>query len=189
MQPGDLLRAGRKTRAPYGGDRTQRAVRPGVHTGSLAPTVTPARRANVSGSRPGWSMFTAHPWSLINDHRAAPGRFGDSFPRRLNGPRAARWSWAARHRACDVLRMDERNVRGQQQDGGPACKPEASHSSASRREGGSSFGSQRRRRGTPDGWPPLLTAGEVAVVQRTSRKAVFVASEARLAGRPSAGPS
>jgi hypothetical protein len=59
---------------------------------------------------------------------AAPGRFGDSFPRPLNGPHAARWSGAARHRACDVLRMDERSVRGQQQHGEAACKTEESRS-------------------------------------------------------------
>src|SRR5258708_27673133 len=53
---------------------------------------------------------------------AAPGRFGDSFPRPLKGRRVARWSRAARHRACDVLPMDERNVRRQQQHGEAACK-------------------------------------------------------------------
>jgi hypothetical protein len=63
----------RSAHAPSRSDRTQRAVRPGTHTGSLAPTVTPARRANVSGSRPGWSTFAAHPWSLINDHRGRSG--------------------------------------------------------------------------------------------------------------------
>jgi excisionase family DNA binding protein len=74
--------------------------------------------------------------------------------------------------------MDERNVRGQQQDGGAACKPEASQSSASRRERGSSLGTQNRPRVTPEGWPPpLLTASEVAVVLRTSRKAVYAMAE------------
>ena len=74
--------------------------------------------------------------------------------------------------------MDERNVRGQQQDGGAACKPEASHVPASRREGGSACGTPDLRRVAPDGWPPeLLTASEVAVVLRTSRKAVYAMAE------------
>jgi excisionase family DNA binding protein len=73
--------------------------------------------------------------------------------------------------------MDERNVRGQQQGGGPVCKPEASQSSASRREGGSPLGTQNRPRVTPEGWPPLLTASEVAVALRTSRKAVYAMAE------------
>jgi excisionase family DNA binding protein len=77
----------------------------------------------------------------------------------------------------NVLCMDERNVRGQQQDGGAACQPEASHSSASRQEGGRPFGAQNRPRVTPEGWPPLLTASEVAVVLRTSRKAVYAMAE------------
>jgi hypothetical protein len=59
---------------------------------------------------------------------APPGRLGESFPRPLKGPRAARWSQATRHRACDVLRMDERNVRGQQQYGEATRKPEESPS-------------------------------------------------------------
>ena len=84
--------------------------------------------------------------------------------------------------------MDERNARGQPQDGGPACKEEASHPSASQREGGGAFGTQNRPGVTEDGWPPLLTASEVVVILRTSRKAGFVASEARLGGRPPAGP-
>jgi excisionase family DNA binding protein len=73
--------------------------------------------------------------------------------------------------------MDERNVRGRQQDDGAACKPEASHASASRREGGTPFGTQSRPQVTPDGWPPLLTASEVAAVLRTSRKAVYAMVE------------
>ena len=73
--------------------------------------------------------------------------------------------------------MGERNVRGQQHDGGAACKPEASHASASGPEGGSPFGTPNVAGVTPEGWPPLLTASEVAVVLRTSRKAVYAMAE------------
>ncbi len=74
--------------------------------------------------------------------------------------------------------MDERNVRGQKQDGGAVCKPLESHASANRREPASPFGTQNRPRVTQDGWPPpLLTASEVAVVLRTSRKAVYAMAE------------
>jgi len=59
-------------------------------------------------------MFAAHPWSIINDHRGRPGRFEDLFPRPFTAPRQARCSGAVRHRACDVLAMAERNVRGRQ---------------------------------------------------------------------------
>jgi excisionase family DNA binding protein len=79
--------------------------------------------------------------------------------------------------------MQERSVRGQQQDREAACKLEASHSPASRREGGSPFGTQNRPQVTPEGWPPLLTASEVAVALRTSRKAVYaMAKRAQLPG-------
>jgi excisionase family DNA binding protein len=74
--------------------------------------------------------------------------------------------------------MDERNVRGQRQDGGAVCQPLESHASANRRDAGSAFGTQSRPWVTPDGWPsPLLTASEVAVVLRTSRKAVYAMAE------------
>jgi excisionase family DNA binding protein len=78
---------------------------------------------------------------------------------------------------ADGLCMGERNVRGQQHDGGAACKPEASHASASGPEGGSPFGTPNVAWVTPEGWPPLLTASEVAVVLRTSRKAVYAMAE------------
>jgi excisionase family DNA binding protein len=83
-----------------------------------------------------------------------------------------------------MRRMDERNVRGKQPEGGAICKPEQSQSSANRRDGGRPFGTQNRHRGTEVGWPPpLLTASEVAVVLRTSRKAVYAMAErARLPG-------
>jgi hypothetical protein len=150
------LRASRDAGSVQKTTRPPRELRPGAHTGPVAPNVTPARPANVSGSGSGWSMFAAHPWSLINDHLAAPGRFGDPFPRPFTGPRAARCSRAARHRTCAcVLRMDERNVRGKQQEGGAASKPEASHSAASRREGGRPFGTHDRPRVTRDRRPPL----------------------------------
>ena len=74
--------------------------------------------------------------------------------------------------------MDERNVRGQQQDGGAVCKPEASAAPPGRREGGSACGTPDLRRVTPDGClPELLTANEVALVLRTSRKAVYAMAE------------
>ena len=73
--------------------------------------------------------------------------------------------------------MDERNVRQQQPKGGAERKPEASHASARRQEGGGSFGRQDRPRVLAEGWPPLLTASEVAVALRTSRKAVYAMAE------------
>ena len=123
-------------------------------------------------------MFVAHPWSVINDHRERPRVAPEIVSTathasrvRRDGPRPHGTGLA------NVLRMDERNVRGQQQDGGAACKPEANHASASPREEGNRFGAQNRLRGTPEGWPTLLTAGEVAVVLRTSRKAVYAMAE------------
>jgi excisionase family DNA binding protein len=79
--------------------------------------------------------------------------------------------------------MDERNVRKAQQEGGAAGKPEASRPLARRPDAGCSFGRQDRPGVLEDGWPALLTAGEVAVVLRTSRKAVYAMVErARLPG-------
>jgi excisionase family DNA binding protein len=52
-----------------------------------------------------------------------------------------------------------------------------SHAAASRREGDGSFGTPHGPRGLPEGWPPLLTASEVAVALRTSRKAVYAMAE------------
>jgi excisionase family DNA binding protein len=128
----------------------------------------------MAGGRAGWSMFAAHPWSLINDHRAAPEtRFhGQS---RVRVRRGVPGSAASRLRR--VLCMDERNVRGQQQEGRTACKREASQAPESRRERGRPVGTPNRPRATPEGWPPLLTASEVAVVLRTSRKAVYAMAE------------
>jgi excisionase family DNA binding protein len=73
--------------------------------------------------------------------------------------------------------MDERNVRGQRHDGEAARKPEESSPSAGRREGGAPLATQNRPRVGHDGGPPLLTASEVAVVLRTSRKAVYAMAE------------
>ena len=78
---------------------------------------------------------------------------------------------------ADGLRMDERNVRERPQEGGAECKSEASRAPANRREGGRSSGTPDRPRVLPEGWPPLLTASEVAVVLRTSRKAVYAMAE------------
>jgi excisionase family DNA binding protein len=73
--------------------------------------------------------------------------------------------------------MDNRNVRRQQQDGEVASTSEQTHSSAGGREGGTPFGTQNRPRVSQDEWPPLLTTSEVAVVLRTSRKAVYAMAE------------
>jgi excisionase family DNA binding protein len=72
--------------------------------------------------------------------------------------------------------MDERNVRGQQQEGAPST-PEASRASVSPREGGSSFHPEARHGVLQGEWPPLLTASEVAMVLRTSRKAIYAMAE------------
>lgn len=75
------------------------------------------------------------------------------------------------------LRMDERNVRVRQQEAEPAGKPDESRAAARRRQGGSSYGNEDRLRVPDGGWPPLLTASEVAVALRTSRKAVYAMAE------------
>src|ERR1019366_1174205 len=84
---------------------------------------------------------------------AAFGRSGDLFPRPFAGPHALRSSGPRGIALADGLSMDERNVRGQQQGGGPASKPEASHAAASRRERGSPVGTPNRPWATPEGWP------------------------------------
>jgi hypothetical protein len=73
--------------------------------------------------------------------------------------------------------MDKRNVREQQEDRGTACKPEPNGASECRRRGSRSFSTQNRPWVLPNGWPPLLTASEVAVGVRTSRKAVYTMAE------------
>jgi excisionase family DNA binding protein len=73
--------------------------------------------------------------------------------------------------------MDDRNVRRQQQDGQVDTTPEQTYSSTGAREGGTPVGTQNRPRVSHDGWPPLLTTSEVAVVLRTSRKAVYAMAE------------
>jgi len=78
---------------------------------------------------------------------------------------------------AEGARMDERTVRGEQQQGRVECKPEASQSSAGGREVSRSVRAQGRARGLPDGWPPLLTASEVAAILRTTRKAVYAMAE------------
>jgi excisionase family DNA binding protein len=77
-----------------------------------------------------------------------------------------------------MRRMDERNVRGQLQDGQAARKPQKTHVSPGRREGAAPLAAQNRPRVGHDGGPPsLLTASEVAVVLRTSCKAVYAMAE------------
>jgi hypothetical protein len=149
--------------------------------GSVALTVTTARRAPGAG-RAEWSTFAAHPWSLINDHRGHPAvsRGLSSRPFRRSArcavPRGVGIGLA------DRLRMDQRNVREQQQDGGVPCKPEASDAPTSRRRGGGSIGTQDCSRVLPEGCP-LLTASELAFAMRTSRRAVSAMAErAQLSG-------
>jgi excisionase family DNA binding protein len=79
--------------------------------------------------------------------------------------------------------MDPRDVQEWEQEGGAAGKQEVSRSPASRREAGRSFRTPDRARLLEEGWPPLLTASEVAVALRTSRKAIdAMAERAQLPG-------
>ena len=73
--------------------------------------------------------------------------------------------------------MDERNVRERTREARLAGTPDASHALARRHRGSSSYGKQDRPRELAEGWPPLLTAGEVAAMLRTSRKAVYAMVE------------
>ena len=73
--------------------------------------------------------------------------------------------------------MDERNARRPRQDDRGTCKAEASPSSTSRLAADRSCGAPDRLPVTPEGWPPLLTADEVAVALRTSRKAIYAMAE------------
>ncbi len=75
------------------------------------------------------------------------------------------------------LRMDERNARGGHgQNGVTAHEPEQVHASVSRRQGGPRDIRNESQVGSEE-WAPLLTASEVAVVLRTSRKAVYAMAE------------
>ena len=80
--------------------RTRCMLRPGRTTVPFAPPVTLSRRANDSRPGPGWSVFAAHPWSVINDHRAIRDRFEGCFPRPSTDRRPARRMRAAWHRPC-----------------------------------------------------------------------------------------
>jgi hypothetical protein len=112
MQLGVSREAGSVQKTP----RRGACCAPGAHNGPVAPTVTPARRANVSGSGRRWSMFAAHPWSIINDHRGRPGSLlrlastvihGSVCGALVPGPRGiALAPWVC---------MDERSVRGRQE--------------------------------------------------------------------------
>jgi excisionase family DNA binding protein len=73
--------------------------------------------------------------------------------------------------------MDERNVRGQEQQGEARCKPEASRAPANRQAGGSLTVTPPCPEEAQRDWPPLLTASEVAVALRTSRKAIYAMAE------------
>ena len=73
--------------------------------------------------------------------------------------------------------MDERHVRERQQEGRAERKPETSREAASRRETGISERTPSRPRAAQEAWPPLLTASEVAIALRTSRKAVYAMAE------------
>ena len=89
------------------------------------------------------------------------------------GPREARCRGSMGIALADGFCMDERNVRERQQEGGGEWKPEASRESTSRREAGSSLRTRGRPPVLQEGWPPLLTASEVAVTLRTSRQSVY----------------
>jgi excisionase family DNA binding protein len=75
--------------------------------------------------------------------------------------------------------MDQRSLRRHQHGRGLVYKPEASDTPATGRGRGSQGGPWEPR----EEWTPLLTASEVAVALRTSRKAVYaMASRAVLPG-------
>jgi len=73
------------TRARVKPLRARVASRPSSHRAGQ-------RLSRLPGPR--WSVFAAHPWSLINDHQGRARRFGESFPRPFTAPRAPRCSWA-----------------------------------------------------------------------------------------------
>ena len=105
-------------------------------------------------------------------------RARDSVPGPISSVRARRVLLRrAASRLRNALRMDERNVREDQQQGGAECKPQASRASASRGDRDRSFRPPDRARALAEGWPPFLTANEVAAVLRTSRKAVYAMVE------------
>ena len=124
------------------------------------------RRANGSAVWPGWSVINDHPWSAINDHCRRPGSLRRCLSAVIHGfagPRCTASHAASRLRKG--LRMDERNARGRPRRSiGTALEPQQVHASVSQQVGS-------------EEWAPLLTASEVAVVLRTSRKAVYAMAE------------
>jgi excisionase family DNA binding protein len=73
--------------------------------------------------------------------------------------------------------MDERDVEERQREAGAPGKANARRAAARRLADGNSYGSPDRPWVLEEGWPPLLTASEVAVALRTSRKAVYAMAE------------
>jgi excisionase family DNA binding protein len=57
------------------------------------------------------------------------------------------------------------------------CKPETSHRSTRPGDAGRSLRTPEHAGPPPAGWPPLLTASEVAAALRTSRKAIYAMAE------------
>jgi excisionase family DNA binding protein len=73
--------------------------------------------------------------------------------------------------------MGERNVHGEHgQNSETALHPQGANGSTCRR-GGAPLDTRNQSQVGSDGWPPLLTASEVAAVLRTSRKAVYAMAE------------
>ncbi len=108
---------------------------------------------------------------------AAQGRFEGVFPRH---PRIrARHSVRERRgiALAQEARMGERNVHGEhRQNSKTALDPQGANGSTCRRSG-SPLDTRNPSQVGSDGWPPLLTASEVAAVLRTSRKAVYAMAE------------
>ena len=73
--------------------------------------------------------------------------------------------------------MDDRNPREDQQRGRAECNPEATQAPAARGEVSRTPRIPDHPRASPEDWPALLTANEVAAVLRTSRKAVYAMAE------------
>jgi len=79
--------------------RTRCMLRPGEQQ-SRSRHPSPYQGERMARLPGRWSVFAAHPWSVINDHRAIRDRFDGCFPRPSTDRRAARRMRAAWHCAC-----------------------------------------------------------------------------------------